>query len=111
MMNQVMLVGRLVDKVEIKESENGKKVANITLAVPRSYKNADGIYETDFVECVLWEAIAQNTSEYCQKGDMIGVKGRIETSTYEDENGEKRKITQVMVERLTFLSSKPKSDE
>ena len=73
MLNQVVIVGRLVAKPIVEENENGRKVSEITIAVPRSYKNAEGIYETDFIKCTLWNGIAENTVEYCNKGDIIGV--------------------------------------
>ena len=112
MLNQTVIVGRLVSKPETKELEEGKKVANLTLAVPRSYKNENGEYDTDFVDVVLWNGIAENTAEYCHKGDIIGVKGRIQTSNYETEDGEKRKSTQIVAEKITFLSSsKDKKDD
>ena len=82
MLNQFVGVGRLVGTPEVKETEDGKKVSNITIAVPRSYKNAEGVYDTDFVDVVLWDGVASNTAEYCHKGDIIGVKGRIETSSF-----------------------------
>lgn len=110
MLNQVVLVGRLTKEVEVKELENGKKVANITLAIPRSYKNADGEYETDFVECVLWDGVATNTSEYCKKGDIVGVKGRLQMSTYDKEDGTKQYKLEVIAEKLTFLSSRKESE-
>ena len=81
MLNQVVLVGRLTKDLETKELEEGKSVCNMTLAIPRSFKNADGEYETDFVECTLWNNIAENTAEYCKKGDIVGVKGRIQTGS------------------------------
>ena len=112
MLNQVIIVGRLVEKPIVKEKENGKKVSEITLAVQRSYKNADGIYETDFIKCTLWNGIAENTAEYCEKGDLVGVKGRLETSVYEKENGEKYRISNVIAEKVSFLSSgKTKKEE
>lgn len=110
MLNQIVLVGRLARDVEVKELEEGKKIANITLAVPRSYKNAEGEYETDFIDCTLWEGVAQNTSEYCKKGDIIGVKGRLQTRNIEKENGEKVKVQEVVAEKVTFLSSKKEDD-
>ncbi len=106
MLNQVVIVGRLTREPEVVKTENGNERSFITLAVNRSYKNADGVYDTDFVDCILWNGIASNTAEYCHKGDVVGVKGRLETSTYEDENGEMKKSTQIIAERLTFLSSK-----
>ena len=111
MLNQIVLVGRLAKDVEVKELESGKKVANITLAVPRSFKNADGEYDTDFIDCILWDAVAQNTSEYCHKGDIVGVKGRLQTSEYEKEDGTKIKRQEVVAEKLTFLSSKKNDEE
>lgn len=104
MLNQVVMVGRLVATPEVKETENGKKYTNATIAVQRSYKNAEGVYETDFVDCTLFDGVATNTAEYCKKGDVIGVKGRIQTDIYE-KDGEKRKSTQIIADKITFLSS------
>lgn len=104
MLNQTVLVGRLVDQPTVKTLEDGKDVTNITLAVPRSYKNENGEYDTDFIDCVLWNSIAQNTSEYCKKGDLVGIKGRIQTSYYE-KDGESRKKTELIAEKVTFLST------
>lgn len=106
MLNQAVLVGRLTSDLELQEKENGKQLVTLTLAVPRSYKNEEGSYDTDFIDVVLWNAIASNTAEYCRKGDMIGIKGRIQTSTYELEDGSKRKVTEIIAEKVTFLSSK-----
>ena len=112
MLNQFVGVGRLVAEPSVKETEDGKQVSNITIAVPRSYKNENGEYDTDFVDVVLWNGIAENTAEYCHKGDIIGVKGSIQTSNYETEDGEKRKSTQIVAEKITFLSSsKDKKDD
>ena len=109
MLNQVTLVGRLTSDLEIKEvGEN--KVANFSIAVPRSYKNAEGEYETDFINCSVWGNIATNTAEYCKKGDIIGIVGRLHTESYEDKEGNKKHATKVNVEKVTFLSSK-KSEE
>ena len=110
MLNQVVLVGRLTKDLEVKELEDGKKVTNMTLAIPRSFKNADGEYETDFVECTLWNNIAENTAEYCKKGDIVGVKGRLQSSSFEKEDGNKEFRTQVMAEKVTFLSSRSKDE-
>lgn len=111
MLNQTIIVGRLVKDPEMKELENGSKVVNLTLAVQRSYKNSQGEYETDFIDCTLWNAVAQNTTEYCKKGDVIGVKGRVETNMYENSKGEKQKSTQIVAEKVTFLSSKKTKEE
>jgi single-strand DNA-binding protein len=109
MLNQTVLVGRLVKDPELKETDSGKKVTNITLAVPRSYKNSSGEYDTDFITCVLWDGVAENTTEYCHRGDLLGVKGRIQTRSYET-NEEVKRVTEVIAERVTFLTSKNKED-
>ena len=102
MLNQTVLVGRLVKEPELRQTENGKKVTNITLAVPRSYKNMNGEYDTDFISWVLWSGIAENTVEYVKKGDLLGVKGRIQTRTYEDVDANRKYITEVVAEKVTF---------
>ena len=104
MLNQVVLVGRLTSDLEAKELEDGKKVTNMTLAIPRSFKNADGEYETDFVECTLWNNIAENTTEYCRKGDLVGVKGRLQKGSEDNE-------LKIIAEKVTFLQSKKGEDE
>ena len=106
MLNQVVVVGRLVKDPEVEKTDNDKEVSNLTLAVPRSYKNADGVYETDFIDCVLWNSIATNTAEYCKKGDLIGIKGRVQSNMYENDAGELKKSTQIVAEKVTFLSSR-----
>lgn len=104
MLNQTVIVGRLVAEPSLQKVDSGKKVANITVAVPRSYKNENGEYDTDFVDCVLWGGIAENTVEFCRKGDMVGVKGRVQTDTYKDEDGKSRKTTKLIAEKVSFLS-------
>ena len=95
MLNQLVAVGRLVDKPTLTKLEDGKEVCRLTLAVPRSYKNEEGVYDTDFLDIVLWNAIATNTAEYCKKGDLVSVKGR---------------IVEVVAEKISFLSSAKKED-
>lgn len=110
MLNQVVIVGRLTKDIQTIETEDGKKTTTITIAVPRSFKNADGVYDTDFVSCVLWNGIAENTAEYCHKGDVIGVKGRIQNKQAKNEDGSDSREIEVIAEKVTFLSSK-KSEE
>lgn len=110
MLNQVVLVGRIVQEPELKKTENGKSVTNLTIAVQRSYKNVSGEYDADFIPCVLWTGIAENTVEYCKKGDLVGIRGRIQTRIAELNEDEKRQYVEVVVEKVTFLASK-KSDD
>ena len=104
MLNTVMLVGRLTQDPEIRVTESNKEVVRICVAVNRSFKNPDGIYETDFIDCTLWEGLAKNLSEYCHKGDTIGIRGRIQTNYYEKDE-QKIKRLEIIAERVTFLSS------
>ena len=110
MLNQIVLVGRLVRKPELKTSENSKKYTFITLAVPRSFKNINGEYDTDFIDCVLWDNVASSTSEYCGKGDIVGVKGRLQSRLVEKDDN-KKYVLEVIAEKVTFLSSNKDSKE
>ena len=105
MLNQVIFVGRLVKSPELQLTETGRKMSLITLAVPRSYKNINGEYDTDFLDCTLWTNIAENTAEYCKTGDVIGIKGRVQSRLVEKEDGTKIKKTDIIAEKVTFLSS------
>lgn len=93
MTNDLILVGRIVKFETIKDN----KKTTVVIAVNRSFKNADGIYETDFIPCVLLNEISERTQEYCEKGDLIGIRGRIEAV---DEK------VQIIADKVTFLSSK-----
>lgn len=105
MINNVILIGRLVSDPEVKELEKSK-VANITLAVSRRYKNEEGVYETDFIDCVVWNDLATNLKEYSKKGDLVGIIGRLQITTYTTKEDQKRKTTEVVVEKLSFLQPK-----
>lgn len=105
MLNQIILVGRLVQDPKIKELENGQRVSHITLAVPRSYKNSDGIYETDFIPCIICNNVADNVKEYYRKGDLLVIKGRIQTRQEEDKN-----IIEIVAEKVTFLSNRKETE-
>ena len=109
MLNQLILVGRLAKKPELKETEKKKKYSHILLAVPRSFKNMDGNYETDFIDCTLWDHIAKNTVEYCECGDILGIRGRLQNNVYEKED-KKVYALEVIAEKVTFLTSKAKKE-
>ena len=104
-MNHVVLIGRLVGDPEVVETENDTSRLAITLAVARNYKNTNGVYETDFIRCVLWNGIAKNVTEYCKKGDMICVRGRLQVRNYEAD-GIKKYTTEVIIDTVSFLQKK-----
>lgn len=105
MLNQIILVGRLTRDISVHKTDKGSKVATISLAIPRSFKNMDGNYDTDFIDCVAFDGVAENTSEYCGKGDIVGVKGRVQSRTIEKE-GKTEYLMEIIAEKVTFLSSK-----
>ena len=111
MLNQIILVGRLVKTPELFLTESGKKISIVTLAVGRSFKNQNGEYDTDFLDCTLWTGIAENTAEYCKTGDVIGIRGRLQSKIVEKDDGTKYKKMEIIAEKVTFLSSvKPGKD-
>lgn len=107
MLNNVILVGRVVRQPELSETLDGKKVSTITLAVTRSFKNAlTGEYDTDFINITLWEGIAKSVVEYCGKGAIIGVKGRLVHRTYEVPNYKTLRVVEVVAEKVSFIQTK-----
>ena len=110
MLNQVILVGRLVRDVAIHKSDKNVRVATISIAVPRSFKNMEGNYDNDFIDCVAFENVALNTSQYCSKGDIVGVKGRVQSRIIE-KNGINENTMEIIAEKVTFLSSHTKEEE
>lgn len=106
-MNQVIVVGRACSEIKIEDVGETKK-AYLSLAINRPYKNSEGVYETDFIRCVLWGKVANNANEYVRKGDVVGVKGCLQTRSYEDKEGNKKFVMEVVGEKVTFLSSNKK---
>ena len=102
-MNQVVLVGRIVENPTIEEIKNTKKTI-VKIAVSRPFKNVDGIYEKDILSCILWNGIASNTTEYVKAGDVIGIRGRLAHLSNEDK-------TTIIAERVTFISSENRGKE
>jgi len=101
-MNLVILTGRLTADPELKYTQSGKAFAKFTIAVNRTFNRE----QTDFINCVAWDKRAEVIAEYLRKGNMTGVKGRLSVRNYEDENGQKKKITEVIVDSIEFLESK-----
>ncbi|MDF1507639.1 single-stranded DNA-binding protein [Robertmurraya sp. DFI.2.37] len=105
MINNVTLVGRLTKDVELRFTPSGKGVATGTIAVNRSFKNANGEQETDFINIVIWGRAAENTANFTKKGSQIGLTGRIQTRSYDTDNG-RRYVTEVVAESVQFLEPK-----
>ncbi|TYC50492.1 single-stranded DNA-binding protein [Weissella muntiaci] len=106
MINSTSLTGRLTRDVELKYTQNGAAVASFTLAVERSYTNANGEREADFINGVIWRKPAETFSNFFSKGSLVGIEGRLQTRSYTDQSGQRRYITEVIVENFTPLESK-----
>src|SRR5690625_757288 len=106
MINNVTLVGRLTRDVDLRYTPNGKAVANFGLAVNRPFKNSNGENEADFINCQAWGKTAENLANYMKKGSQIGVVGRIQTRSYENNEGRTIYVTEVVTENIQFLESK-----
>ena len=104
-MNSVNIIGRLTRDPELRKTSNGKSVTNFCLAVNRANEGAD------FIDCVAWSETADLACKYLSKGSQIGVSGRIQTRTYDDKNGNSRKIVEVVIDRMQFLGDPKKKEE
>lgn len=102
-MNSVQIVGHIVSDPQINETESGKKMCEITIAIPRCYKSINGEYDTDFIPVNLYNGVAESTADYCKKGNVISVKGRLTRLSGED--------LRIIAERVTFISSRKVDEE
>lgn len=105
-MNNVNLVGRLTRPVDLRYTQTGIAYGSFTLAVTRKYKNKDGEREADFINCVIWKKGAELLANYTQKGSLIGVSGPIQTRSYDNQQGQRVYVTEVLVENFDFLESR-----
>lgn len=114
MINRVILVGRLTKDPDLKYTPSGAAVARFTLAVNRTFSNAAGEKEADFINCTVWRKQAENTANFMKKGSLAGVEGRIQTGSYEGQDGKRVYKTEVVCDSVQFLepkNSSPKSEE
>jgi len=110
LLNNVVLIGRLTRDPDLRYSPSGTAVANFTLAVDRAFKNADGEKETDFIPVVVFNKQAENCANYLAKGRLVAVEGRIQVRTYDDKDGNKRWVTEVIAHNVRFLESGKKKE-
>lgn len=105
MLNRVALVGRLTKDVELRRTGNGKAVASFTVAVNRNFKTGDG-QEADFLNIVAWGKVAENTAQYCGKGSLVSVDGRLQSRMYENNQGQKVYVTEVVADSIQFIDTR-----
>ncbi|EJQ61852.1 single-stranded DNA-binding protein [Bacillus mycoides] len=107
--NRVVLIGRLTKEPELYYTKQGVAYARICVAVNRGFRNSLGEQQVDFINCVVWRRSAENVTEYCTKGSLVGITGRIHTSNYDDEQGKRVYRTEVLIENITFLERRRES--
>lgn len=105
MLNNVSLVGRLTDNAELRYTPNNQAVATFRLAVNRPFKNQNGEREADFINCVIWRQQAENLANWAKKGALIGITGRIQTRNYENQQGQRVYVTEVVADNFQLLES------
>ncbi len=106
MINRVILVGRLTKDPELRRTSNDIPVATFTLAVNRPFAKSDSDQQADFIPCVVWRRQAENVTQFVHKGSLVGVEGRMQTRNYEDQEGNRRYITEVVADSVQFLEPK-----
>lgn len=103
-MNKIILIGRLTRDPELRSTPSGNSAANFSIAVNRNFKNKEGVIEADFFNVTVWNKQAENVNKYCSKGTQVGIEGRLQNRNYEDKDGIKRYATDVIADRVEFLS-------
>lgn len=109
-MNKVFLIGRLTRDPELRYTSNNIAVATFSIAVDRNFSNAAGEREADFINIVVWRKQAENVKNYMHKGSQVAIDGRIQTRSYDDTDGKKRYVTEVVADNVQFLDSKGSRD-
>jgi single-strand DNA-binding protein len=110
-LNRVVLIGRLCQDVDIRQTSSGTPVGNFTLAVDRAFKKQDGTRDTDFLRIVVWDKAAEACSKYIGKGSLVAIEGRIQSRSYETQDGQKRTAVEVVAENVRYLDKYEKKEE
>lgn len=106
MINNVVLVGRMTRDAELRMTQSNTAVASFTLAVNRPFKNQNGEREADFINCVIWRQQAENLANWCKKGALVGITGNIQTRNYENQQGQRVYVTEVLANSFQLLESR-----
>ena len=110
MINRVVLIGRLTRDVELRYTQSGVAVGTFSLAVNRQFTNASGEREADFINCVIWRKSAETLANYARKGTLVGVTGRIQTRSYDNQQGQRVYVTEVVADNFQLLESRSASE-
>lgn len=106
MLNRVVMVGRLTKDPDLRYTPNGVAVANFTVAVNRPFNSQDGEQKADFINCVVWRRAAENLANYMKKGSQVGVDGRLQSRSFDNSEGKRVFVTEVVADSVQFLESK-----
>lgn len=109
--NTVNLIGYMTKDVNLRQTQSGKSVGSFTLAVNRNFKNQQGEYETDFIQCVIWDKGAENIAQLTTKGSRVGIEGRIQTGSYDNNQGQKVYTTDIVVNNFHLIDTRAETDE
>lgn len=111
MINSVALTGRLTKPVDLRYTQSGTAVGSFTIAVDRQFRSANGERETDFINCAIWTKSSENLAKFTHKGSLIGIEGHIQTRTYDNAQGNKVYVTEVIVENFALLEPRKTSQD
>ncbi|CDN24574.1 single-stranded DNA-binding protein [Lacticaseibacillus rhamnosus] len=111
MLNSVALTGRLTKDVDLRYTQSGTAVGSFTIAVDRQFRSANGNRETDFISCAIWRKSAENLAKFTHKGSLIGVEGHVQTRTYDNAQGNKVYVTEVIVDNFALLEPRQTSQD
>lgn len=106
MINRTVLVGRMTRDPELRRTGNGTPVISFTIAINRNFTSQDGERQADFIPCVVWNKAAENTARYCSKGSLVGVDGRLQSRTYENQDGRRVTVVEVICDSVQFIDTK-----
>ena len=111
MLNRVVLVGRMTRDPELRRTANGTPVASFTLAMNRNFSSQNGERQADFIPCVVWNKAAENTAKYCSKGSLVGVDGRLQSRSYQNQDGRRVSVIEVICDSVQFLETRAMSSQ
>lgn len=111
MINRVVLVGRLTKDPELRYTQSGAAVASFTIAVNRTFTNSNGEREADFINCVIWRKAAENFANFANKGSLVGIDGRLQSRSYDNKQGQKVFVTEMVVDNFSMLESRAESQQ
>lgn len=106
MINRVVLVGRMTRDPELRRTQNGTPVTSFTLAMNRNFSTMNGERQADFINCVVWNKVAENVERYCSKGSLVGVEGRLQSRQYDAQDGRKVTVVEVVCDSVQFLETR-----